>query len=207
MSEDKILQAAELIDAGKYKEFQAMVDKEEFKNESELIELVDNVKTLSGIEYLEKEKLIPDGYFTEYENQFNPPLYWAYPEQIDFYIAHGADVNAEDQFGQTLLHQMVYASRPAESIDKICKAGGSSDENLLGLLLERVTYRYYFQLDIYGEKSIERSLENIVVLLKNGYTPDYYQSCIPQVQKGNFEHRHVINENKGFLIKYEQIKN
>ena len=25
----------------------------------------------------------------------------AYPEQIDFYIVHGADVNADDKFGKT----------------------------------------------------------------------------------------------------------
>lgn len=202
MSEGKILQAAELIDAGKYDEFQAMVDKEGFKIESELI---DEVKTLSGIEYLEKEKLIPDGYFTEYDKRNDyPPLYKAYPEQIDFYIAHGADVNAEDQFGQTVLHHMVYSSRPAESIDKICKAGGSSDENLLGLLLERVTSDYDYQLIYYGEKSIERSLENIAVLLKNGYKPDYYNSYVPRDKKGNFLYDgkyDVVNENREFFDK------
>lgn len=182
----EVMIAAKYIDDEQYDNFQFMIDSgfdphlEPWNGRN----LMDNVKTLKGIEYLDKNGLIPAEYFTEARVEL--PLCRAYPEQIDFYIKHGADVNAKDRFGQTVLDHMVYCSYPAESIDKICKAGGKSYENPLGLLVERVTYNYDEQLQKYGEKSIERSLENIAVLLKNGYEADYYRRYVPRDKKGEF---------------------
>lgn len=84
------------------------------------------------------------------------------------------DINAEDDYHQTLLDHMIYESRPSESIEKLIKAGGESgrcDGELVDLILERVTAGYRGQISEYGEKNIQNNIENLVVLLNNGHTP------------------------------------
>ncbi len=164
----ELLVAAKFIDEGRYDEFQEMREKgfdplyQGYGPEY----LLDVVKTLAGAEYLEKEKLIPDGYFTEYDKR----LYRAYPEQMDFYIAHGADVNAEDSFGRTVLDNMIYASRPVESIKKVYQTGEfiTDPEDSVEMLLDRFTVDYGYQVACYGEGSIKRNLNNFSFLIKEG---------------------------------------
>ncbi len=84
------------------------------------------------------------------------------------------DINALDDFGRTLLDRMIYASRSPETVEKIIKAGGKSgqqDGELVDMILERVTSGYHEQISEYGEKSVQNNIENLAILVNNGYRP------------------------------------
>ncbi len=169
--------AAKFIDEEQYDEFKDMMAKG-FDPQAEFYDLVlmDRVKTLKGAEFMKAEGLIPSGYFTQgFTNSRDASLLYAYPEQIDFYIAHGADVNAKDNFGQSVLNHMLYCSCPTEAIEKVVNAGGdiSDCEKARDLLVGRVTEGFEGQLHEYGKQSIGRTLENINLLTKYGYKLNY----------------------------------
>ncbi len=162
--------APKYIDKGRYQEFEKMVEKG-FDPLSKYVGsyLIDDVRTLSGAEYLDKKGLIPEGYFTEYDEKIEePPLFRASLEQIDFYIAHGADATAENNMGQTLPDKMIYSACPVESIKKVCEAGGriSEPEDTVEMLVRRVTKDYAYQLRYYGEKSVKNALDTISFMIE-----------------------------------------
>ena len=122
--------AAKFIDEGRYDEFQEMRDKgfDSLDEENYFHQpLIYCVRTLKGAEYLDQKGLIPEGYFTANTHD-DPILLGASSEQIDFYIAHGADVNAENYNGDRVLNLMLYDSYPIEMVKKVYQAGGYFDE-------------------------------------------------------------------------------
>ncbi len=196
--------AAKFIDEERYDEFKDMVDKGYNPHaEFDGFVLMDRVKTLKGAEFMETNGFIPSGYFTQgFTHQRDASLLYAYPEQIDFYIERGADVNAEDGFGQNVLNHMLYSSRPTEAIEKVVNAGGYIEdcENAWDNLMLRVTTDFDRQLEFYGRQSIGRTLENINFLVKHGYklesrdlaeimanllekTPEFLETFKPSIEK------------------------
>ena len=206
--------AARLIDEEQYDKFKQLksnswfnkddVFYDNYRYENRYKSLTAKVKTLKSLQFLEKENLLSKDYFTEFnsENEY-PPLYNAYPEQIDFYIEHGAKVNETDINGHSILDSMLYASRPSESIDKICKAGGKINTNILDDLLQRVTDDYEYQREKYGERSIERTLKNILTLKDNKVKmPDYLIVELVTNKKLQKEYPNLIQE---FMAKEDNL--
>ena len=129
----ELMRAAKLIDAGRYDDFEEMKKKGFYEMRD--FSLLDYVTTLSGAEYLEKQNLIPEGYFTDSRKDF-PVLSKASSEQIDFYIAHGADVNASPYDCCSLLDWMIIRGDSVDDVKKVFDAGGRSYKSTAQLLNE-----------------------------------------------------------------------
>ena len=103
----KIKRAAKYIDSGEYDKFEKMdfkdIDESIFNNflpnhfilpidEDRLPYIIMNeVKTLEGAKYLDKKGLIPADYFS---NKKLETIFFASTEQLEFYVAKGANINS-----------------------------------------------------------------------------------------------------------------
>lgn len=189
--------AAELINNENFHEFQNM-KRNGFNPKTTAFEdgytekhLIDFVDTLSGAKYLDFNNLIRSDYFTNYNPEYQlPPLCRASDEQIDFYIAHGADVNAVNEYKETVLDMMLLPrgnmkSHSVESAKKIYEAGGIStfnDEESAEWLIKRfidassdyttISGKTANELTVnYGKNAIKNSLDNIAFFLEKGIMP------------------------------------
>ena len=126
--------------------------------------LLDQVTTLSGAEYLEKQNLIPEGYFTDKREDF-PVLSKASSEQIDFYISHGADVNASPYNHCSLLDWMIIRGDCVEDVKKVFDAGGRSYQSTARLLDEIVDDEGLLQCN---KEYVSNLLNCAAFLLKRG---------------------------------------
>ena len=127
--EGKISEAATLIDSKRYDEFKK-IDFSEAEIPSELyFDIMKEVKTLSGAEYMVETGLISQEYF-----KGKYAIFEASSEQIDFYIKSGADVNAiretDHWFHDTycersyLDHILLFDNYSPENVESVIKAGG-----------------------------------------------------------------------------------
>ena len=127
--EGKISEAAQLIDGGKYDEFKK-IDFSDAEIPSELyFDIMKEVKTLSGAEYMVETGLVSQEYFKR-----GYAIFEASSEQIDFYIKSGADVNAiketDHWFHDThcersyLDHILLFDNYSPKNVESVIKAGG-----------------------------------------------------------------------------------
>ncbi len=181
--EQKIKTAAEYIDKGQYTDF------EKIKKELDVIDsnneeayknhyypernnvyslLTDMVQTLAGIEYLAQKKLIPEDYFTDEDRTSDPVLSFASQEQIDFYVAHGVDINSEAIWAKmTTLDLAIYDIEPPEKIEKLIDVGcNRSGGNKIYNNLEQLNSSEY------SEDEIHNALKTAALLLKCGFKPE-----------------------------------
>ena len=128
---EMILKAAKLIDKEEYNEFKKM----NFGND-DMISITNEVRTLKGIEYLDKEGLIPEKYFSNEE-----VIFASSPEQVDFYISKGARVNDTQKFWNyednceeklNFLDLVVSDCRfSSQNVESVIKAGGKFAYNVI----------------------------------------------------------------------------
>ena len=125
----EISEAAKLIDCGEYDGFKK-IDFSNAEIPSELyFDIMEEVKTLSGAEYMVETGLVSQEYFKR-----GGAIFEASSEQIDFYIKSGADVNAikttDHWFHHTegktsyLDYILLFDNYSPENVETVIKAGG-----------------------------------------------------------------------------------
>ena len=181
--EQKIKTAAEYIDKGQYADFEKIKkeldvidsnNEEAYKNhyyperDNVYCLLTDTVQTRAGIEYLAQKKLIPEDYFTDEDRTSDPVLSFASQEQIDFYVAHGVDINSEAIWAKmTTLDLAIYDLEPPEKIEKLIDVGcNRSGGNKIYNNLEQLNSSEY------SEDEIHNALKTAALLLKRGFKPE-----------------------------------
>lgn len=203
----KLTSAAELIDAGEYDKFEKMdfsdiekmsADDIGIKPSEWPFKLMDEVKTLSGLNYMVEKGLIGDEYFK------HRSVWEASPEQLDYYIKSGAKINTiretyslhndckqEESFLDFIMKNDSYS---AEHVDSVIKAGG----------IPRLGY-----FDVF---SFTEWLKRIPGEEKDFYNVHDVNFGIPfgalirkeRVSQQNLEDKIRVLNNAGYLEKYDR---
>lgn len=180
--------AGELIDAGKYEEFEKMKFKNKDMEYHHIPELMVAVQSLKGLQYMEQKGLISDDVFSRKQIIFG-----ASSEQIVFYIRHGAKVNdtievvnpKEERWEKfNFLDVVVLSDKYSpENVKSVINAGGKFKDNHLNLNGFEQTYSYedvgrsFFghSTDLYGDHYRKKTnclsikgMEKIEILDKAG---------------------------------------
>ena len=180
--EENLITAVNYIDKGQYDRFEQMMqtslkvsDEEiqDYKNKGfhadfekspdEKIKyfLADYVQTLAGMEYLEQNNLIPKDYFTDENRVSDPVLHFASLEQIDFYVAHGTDVNARAIAENATTLDYAVLEKTPEAVEKLLSVGCVTARGK----------KIGFGIDSEDEE-IQPLLRNVAVLLKHDFKPE-----------------------------------
>ncbi len=193
-TEVKFSLATKFIDFGQYDKFEDMdfkyVDKEFFEycvpfsvieesiDQTPYI-IADNVKTLKGLQYLDKNGKIPNDYFS---NDDRHSIENASLEQLEFYVKHGSNINAVIDWweygydateNRSVLDKYIMdnSDDSLEYMKKIIELGGKRGD---GELIS--SYCYWFSYEHEGIPQLFR--EKINLLDKNNMIHEYDKRSI-----------------------------
>lgn len=225
-SYNTIKQAAKHIDAGEYKEFEkidlskidymiyphfGMLGGELIRDDGTELSNVDiahwaitnEVKSLAGIKYLHEKGIIPDPnrYFT-----CDQSLLSASAEQLEFYVANGANINAIENTAEcgfeydenlSILDKAVFNGYPQSYVNKLIELGGQrgckKSGNAIHSIISALSYpdrdEVLSDFKLLNEKGMLKEEEKAAIAVELSWT------------------RNPSNEEKNLISKVSSLKN